>query len=171
VLPLDVLALLPLTPPPPLPPPTNAGDTVPTVFAQWGAVGLLTNRKFVTFMSSLLIMLPLSALKDLSSLDRTSLLSIVAVIVIVLLILFRAPQVAGGSVFEIDSSQRWTVAAAAAAAALHCPRLTPRAAGGDSSIFPRHRRHRIRLRVPALLLLGFRVPQHPYARSLVQGDM
>jgi amino acid permease len=76
---------------------------------QWGAHGLLTNRKFVTFMSSLLIMLPLSALKDLSSLDRTSLLSIIAVIVIVLLILFRAPQVAGNSTFEIDSSLRWTV--------------------------------------------------------------
>jgi amino acid permease len=78
------------------------------VFGQWGAQGVLTNRKFVTFMSSLIIMLPLSALKDISSLDRTSLLSIVAVIVIVLLILFRAPQVAGSSTFEIDTSQRWT---------------------------------------------------------------
>ncbi len=60
-------------------------------------------------MSSLLVMLPLSALKDISSLDRTSLLSIVAVIAIVLLILFRAPQVAGSSAVVIDSNQRWTV--------------------------------------------------------------
>jgi amino acid permease len=89
--------------------PNDSGDTVPAVFAQWGAHGLLTNRKFVTFMASLLIMLPLSALKDLSSLDRTSLLSIIAVIVIVLLILFRAPQVASSSNFEIDTSLRWTV--------------------------------------------------------------
>lgn len=88
---------------------TIIGDTIPTVFMQWGAQGLLTNRKFVTFMSSLLIMLPLSALKDLSSLDRTSLLSIIAVIVIVLLILFRAPQVADSSTFVIDKTLRWTV--------------------------------------------------------------
>jgi amino acid permease len=87
----------------------ESGDTIPTVFMQWGAQGLLTNRKFVTFMSSLLIMLPLSALKDLSSLDRTSLLSIIAVIVIVLLILFRAPQVADSSTFVIDKTLRWTV--------------------------------------------------------------
>jgi amino acid permease len=56
-------------------------------------------------------MLPLSALKDISSLDRTSLLSIVAVIAIVLLIVFRAPQVASSSSFEIDHNQRWTVRA------------------------------------------------------------
>jgi amino acid permease len=60
-------------------------------------------------MSSFLIALPLSALKDLSSLDRSSLLSIVAVVVISLLIIFRAPQVARESSFEIDQSQRWTV--------------------------------------------------------------
>ena len=87
----------------------DAGDTVPAVFAQWGAQGLLTNRKFVTFMSSLLVALPLSALKDISSLDRTSLFSIFAVIAIALLILFRAPQVAGSSKFDIDATQRWTV--------------------------------------------------------------
>ena len=79
------------------------------MFAQWGAEGLLTNRKFVTFMASLLVALPLSALKDISSLDRTSLFSIFAVIAIVLLILFRAPQVAGSSKFDIDATQRWTV--------------------------------------------------------------
>jgi amino acid permease len=79
------------------------------VFELWGGHGLITNRKFVTFMSSFLIALPLSALKDLSSLDRSSLLSIVAVVVISLLIIFRAPQVARESSFEIDQSQRWTV--------------------------------------------------------------
>ena len=79
------------------------------MFAQWGAEGLLTNRKFVTFMASLLVALPLSALKDISSLDRTSLFSIFAVIAIVLLILFRAPLVAGSSKFDIDATQRWTV--------------------------------------------------------------
>lgn len=93
------------------------------MFAQWGAQGLLTNRKFVTFMSSLLVMLPLSALKDISSLDRTSLLSIVAVIVIVLLIVFRAPQVASNSSFEIDQNQRWTVLTP-----LHLPILSSRTA-------------------------------------------
>lgn len=85
------------------------GDTVPSVLGQWGASGLFIDRRFITFMCSACVMLPLSMLKDLSQLDRTSLLSIIAVVVILFLILLHAPSAAQTSAFIIDAKQRWII--------------------------------------------------------------
>lgn len=70
------------------------GDTVPMVARMLSPHSILTDRTFVVLASSILVVLPLCLLRDLSSLSRTSLLSVLAVFVLIVIVVSRAPRAA-----------------------------------------------------------------------------
>lgn len=67
------------------------GDTIPLVAQLFLPDSLFANRNFTIALMSIVVILPLCLLKDLSSLSWTSLLSIGADIALVLIVLIAAP--------------------------------------------------------------------------------
>jgi len=81
------------------------GDTVTKVMEQWGGAGtLLANREFVIISSAVCVMLPLSLLRDMSALSKTSAVSIAADVLIILIILYKSIAGFEPMVEEVDAA-------------------------------------------------------------------
>lgn len=64
------------------------GDTITRIAVASGTTGMLTDRESVIILFAVVIILPISALKDLSKLSYTSLASVLADIVLVTIVAF-----------------------------------------------------------------------------------
>merc|ERR1719242_1347093 len=69
------------------------GDTIPKIFQTLTPNSILCNRPFVVTLYSIIFMLPLSMLKNMASLDKTSALSFASVIVIVFTVTIEGAKV------------------------------------------------------------------------------
>ena len=69
------------------------GDTIPKIFQTLYPESILCNRPLVVVLYSIIFMLPLSLLKNMASLDKTSSLSFVCVIVIVFTVTIEGARI------------------------------------------------------------------------------
>lgn len=81
------------------------GETIPMVFEQWGGEGtILVNREFIIIISAVFVMLPLSLLRDMSALSKTSAVSISADMLIILIVVCKAIAGAESAEEEVDAA-------------------------------------------------------------------
>lgn len=102
------------------------GDTIPKIFQTVYPDSILCNRPLVVALYSIIFMLPLSLLKNMASLDKTSALSFTAVIIIVFTVTIEGSRVSPyKDLSGLDSShliinQQWFAGAGTMAFAFVC---------------------------------------------------
>merc|ERR1719242_2720025 len=102
------------------------GDTIPKIFQTLTPNSILCNRPFVVTLYSIIFMLPLSLLKNMASLDKTSALSFASVMVIVFTVTIEGAKVSPySSLSELDTkhliiNNEWFAGAGTMAFAFVC---------------------------------------------------